>query len=62
MHSNQPEDVARVVDTATAGSSSAGPTATAVSVHDHAWRSLTNGSVLTFSDYQCRLCGITWSL
>ena len=30
--------------------------------HDHAWRSLTVGTVLTYSEYQCSLCGITWSL
>lgn len=30
--------------------------------HDHAWQSLTAGRALTYSDYRCSLCGITWSL
>jgi hypothetical protein len=33
-----------------------------VGAHDHAWHSVSASSLLTYSDYQCSLCGITWSL
>jgi hypothetical protein len=40
----------------------AGTRTEAEATHDHAWRHVDPGPVSAYSDYQCRLCGITWSL